>query len=122
MKAFLNLIFSGSAIFIASCGQPGNQNEMASDTAYILDTTRLNTTADTSAVLDARASGAAQAVSITQYEESNGKQSSRVNVGSDTTGKQAHDGYPTRARTSANKTDTAGVNTQGGGLPIRPRD
>ncbi|MFD2161758.1 hypothetical protein ACFSJU_05090 [Paradesertivirga mongoliensis] len=121
MKAFLNLLFSGSALFIASCGEPGNQNEMASDTAYILDTHRSNTAADTSAV-NVGASGAAQTVSITQYEESNGKQSSRVNVGSDTTGKQAHDGYPTRSRTSANKADTAGISSQGEGLPIRPRD
>ena len=92
MKAFLKSILFTALIGAAACTSSSeNSNEAVSDTASIFDTTRLNISADTSAVLDVKANGATQSATPTQYQESNGKQAPRTNVGEDTTGKQAHD-------------------------------
>ena len=97
MKAILTSAIFTTALLVSSCGQPKNADQTASDTASVLDTTRLNTPADTSAVLDVKANGATQPTNPAQYEESNGKQVPRTNVGTDTTGKQPHDNVKTPA-------------------------
>ena len=91
MKAFFSSAIFSTILIMASCGQPKQADETASDTASILDTTRLNTSADTSAVLDVKGKDSTHSSNPAQYEESNGKQVPRTNIGKDTTGKQEHD-------------------------------
>lgn len=118
MKIVTKSIAFAAVLAAAGCTPSVNRNEAASDTSSVLDTTRLNTKYDTSAVYDVKANGAVQATQPTQYEESNGKQSSRTNVGTDTTGLQSSDNL--KDRTAADGTTSPG-NVVGGSkeAPLR---
>lgn len=98
MKVFLNSILFTGVLLISACGQPEQNNESASDTASVFDTTRMDSQYDTSAVLDVEAQGPNQAASPgqqnPQIQESHNEQGPRTNVGADTTGKQPHDNLP----------------------------
>ena len=84
MKTLLNLILA-IVVLIVGCTSSEQRNEAASDTASVFDNTR-----DSSLDTARQAGDTVQSNSI-QAQESNGKQSPRTNVGTDTTGKQEHD-------------------------------
>ena len=94
MKTILNSIVFTALLGATGCTSSPQKNEAASDTASVLDTTRSNSSTDTSAVQDVKGTGTTQSTNPAQYEEANGKQSPRTNVGADTTGKQPHDNQP----------------------------
>jgi hypothetical protein len=89
MKSTANLILILALLLSASCSRSGQDNEAASDTAYILDTATTNTPSDTS-----RRQDTARSKSEGQFKESNSEQGPRTSVGTDTTGKQSHDNNP----------------------------
>jgi hypothetical protein len=91
MKTILNTLLFAASLLTMACGSSQNSNEVASDTASVFDTTRLDTPLDTTAVQDVKGNSASGAINPTQYQEANGNQAPRTNVGSDTTGKQEHD-------------------------------
>lgn len=96
MKILSNVISLSVLICVASsCGQSSQTDQAASDTVSTLDTNRLNTPYDTASVLNVDANDSTKTGRTPgQYQESNGKQAPRTNVGQDTTGKQEHDNMP----------------------------
>jgi hypothetical protein len=94
MKTSLIALAAAAILSISACSQSQNNNEAASDTSSILDTNRLNSATDTSAVNDVKGTDSAGRPMEAEHEESTGKQATRTNVGSDTTGKQEHDNNP----------------------------
>ena len=103
MKIVRNSIVITAFFAASACTPSTERNEAASDTSSVFDTTRLNSALDTTAVNNVKANGAVQAATPTQYEESNGKQSSRTNVGTDTTGLQPHDNLRNRQGVDGSK-------------------
>ena len=87
MKTQLKLILA-IVVLIAGCTSSEQRNEAASDTASVFENTK-NSLSDSSAQL-----GDTTQSDSTQVQESYGKQSPRVSVGADTTGKQEHDNNP----------------------------
>jgi hypothetical protein len=89
MKTLLNSLVIAALVGMVSCNSSSQSDKQASDTASILDANRNKLSADTNAV-DGTLRDTSEAAQ-SQYEESTGKQSSRTNVGKDTTGMQPHD-------------------------------